>query len=73
MGSQSTPPAALLLGVPRPHHHGSTPGSSKGGHAPCVIEHVGRRGKPVLRQRFIPAEKAFVFANKLQGKPGCTV
>jgi hypothetical protein len=48
------------------HLHSSTTGSSKGGHAPCVTAHVGRRGKPVLRQRFIPAEKAFAYARKLQ-------
>ena len=53
--------------------HRYTPGSSKGGHASCVIEHLGRRGKPVLRQRLIPAEKAFAYARKLQGEPGCTV
>ena len=53
--------------------HRYEPGISKGGHAPCAIEHLGRRGKPVRKQRFIPAEKAFAFARKLQGEPGCTV
>jgi hypothetical protein len=34
---------------------------------------LGRRGKPVKKMRLIPAEKAFAFARKLQGTPGCTV
>jgi hypothetical protein len=29
--------------------------------------------KPVKKMRLIPAEKAFTFARKLQGTPGCTV
>ena len=49
--------------------HRYEPGISKGGHNPCAIEHLGRRGKPVRKQRFIPAEKAFAFARKLQGQP----
>jgi hypothetical protein len=53
--------------------HRYAPGSRKGGQAPCAIEHLGRRGKPVRKQRFIPAEKAYAFARRLQGKPGCTV
>ena len=34
---------------------------------------LDRRSKPVRKQRFIPAEKAYAFARKLQGQPGCTV
>jgi hypothetical protein len=37
------------------------------------VEFFGRRGKPVKKMRLIPAEKAFAFARKLQGTPGCTV
>jgi hypothetical protein len=37
--------------------HRYTPDSTKGGAMPCAIEHLGRRGKPVKRQRFIPAER----------------
>ncbi len=37
------------------------------------VEFLGRRGKPVKKMRLIPAEKAFAFARKLQGTPGCTV
>jgi hypothetical protein len=53
--------------------HRYAPGTVKGGSAPCSVEHFGRWGKPVRRMRFIPAEKAFAFARKLQGAPGCTV
>ncbi|MFM7393609.1 MAG: hypothetical protein ACKO22_04415 [Cyanobium sp.] len=53
--------------------HRCAPGTVKGGSAHWSIEHFGRRGKPVKRMRFIPAEKAFAFARKLQGAPGCTV
>ena len=53
--------------------HRYTPGSTKGGAMPCQVEHLGRRGKPVKRQRFIPAERAYAFARKLQGTAGCTV
>jgi hypothetical protein len=53
--------------------HRYTPGTTKGGAMPCAIEHLGRRGKPVKRQRFIPAERAYAFARKLQGTAGCTV
>jgi hypothetical protein len=28
---------------------------------------------PIKKMRLIPAEKAFAFARKLQGAPGCTV
>jgi hypothetical protein len=40
---------------------------------PCAVEFLGRRGKPVKKMRLIPAHKAFAFARKLQGTPGCTV
>jgi hypothetical protein len=53
--------------------HRYAPGTVKGCSAPCSVEHFGRRGKPVKRMHFIPAEKAFAFARKLQGAPGCTV
>jgi hypothetical protein len=53
--------------------HRYAPGIRKSGSAPCAVEHVGRRGKPVKKMRLIPAEKAFAFARKLQGAPGCTV
>ncbi len=53
--------------------HRYVPGIRKSGAAPCAVEHVGRRGKPVKKMRLIPAEKAFAFARKLQGAPGCTV
>lgn len=53
--------------------HRYAPGTPKGGRAPCTLEHLGRRGKPVQKLRLIPAEKAFAFACKLQGTPGCTV
>jgi len=45
----------------------------KRGTTPCEVEFLGRRGKPVKKMRLIPAEKAFAFARKLQGTPGCTV
>ena len=53
--------------------HRYAPGIKKGGAQPCSIENFGRRGKPVKKQRFIPAEKAFAYASKFQGMPGCTV
>ncbi|MGL6133505.1 MAG: hypothetical protein ACRC1L_04870 [Prochlorococcaceae cyanobacterium] len=53
--------------------HRYEPGIRKSGNAPCAIEHLGRRGKLVKKMRLIPAEKAFAFARKLQGTPGCTV
>jgi hypothetical protein len=28
---------------------------------------------PSMKMRLMPAEKAFAFARKLQGTPGCTV
>ena len=34
---------------------------------------LGRRGKPVKKVRFIPAEKAHALARKLQGRFGTTV
>jgi hypothetical protein len=34
---------------------------------------LGRRGKPVEKVRFIPAEKAHALALKLQGRFGTTV
>ena len=34
---------------------------------------LGRRGKPVKKVRFIPAERARAFARKLQGRFGTTV
>jgi hypothetical protein len=53
--------------------HRYEPGFKKLGAAPRQIEFFGRRGKPVKKMRLIPAEKAFAFARKLQGTPGCTV
>jgi len=53
--------------------HRYEPGTSKSGSAPCEVGFFGRRGKPVKKMRLIPAEKAFAFARKLQGTPGCTV
>ena len=38
-----------------------------------AVEHLGRRGKPVKKMRFVPAEKAFAIARKLQGIRACTV
>ncbi len=49
------------------------PGIKKSGSVPCAVEFLGRRGKPVKKMRLIPAHKAFAFARKLQGTPGCTV
>jgi len=53
--------------------HRYQPGVQKLGSTPCEVEFFGRRGKPVKKMRLIPAEKAFAFARKLQGTPGCTV
>ncbi len=53
--------------------HRYPPGVQKLGTTPCEVEFLGRRGKPVKKMRLIPAEKAFAFARKLQGTPGCTV
>jgi len=53
--------------------HQYQPGIKKCGSVPCAVEFLGRRGKPVKKMRLIPAEKAFAFARKLQGTPGCTV
>jgi hypothetical protein len=36
-----------------------------------VIKFFGRRGKPVKKMRFVPAEKAFAIARRLQGTRGC--
>jgi hypothetical protein len=35
--------------------------------------HLGRRGKPNKKMRFMPAERAHFWARKLQGRPGTTV
>ena len=51
--------------------HRYAPGVQKLGSTPCEVEFFGRRGKPVKKMRLIPAEKAFAFARKLQGTPGC--
>jgi hypothetical protein len=53
--------------------HRYPPGVQKLGSTPCEVEFFGRRGKPVKKMRLIPAHKAFAFARKLQGTPGCTV
>jgi hypothetical protein len=34
---------------------------------------LGRRGKPIKKMRFMPAERAHFWARKLQGRPGATV
>jgi hypothetical protein len=69
MAAQSGPVCELRLLVV----HRYEPGTVKLGSAPLAVEHLGRRGKPVKKMRLIPAEKAFAFARKLQGTPGCTV
>jgi len=51
--------------------HRYPPGVQKLGSIPCEVEFFGRRGNPVKKMRLIPAEKAFAFARKLQGTPGC--
>jgi len=53
--------------------HQYAPGIKKDGSQPCQITNIGKRGKAVKKMRFIPAEKAFEFASKFQGMPGCTV
>ena len=53
--------------------HRYQPGVRKLGTTHCEVEFFGRSGKPVKKMRLIPAEKAFAFARKLQGAPGCTV
>jgi hypothetical protein len=53
--------------------HQYQPGIKKSGSVPCAVEFLGRRGKPVKKMRLIPTHKAFAFARKLQGTPGCTV
>ena len=49
------------------------PEGLKGGAHPCEQRFFGKRGKPVKKIRFVPAEKAFAIARKLQGTRGCTV
>jgi hypothetical protein len=53
--------------------HRYQPRVQKLGSTPCEVEFLGRRGKPVKKMRLSPAHKAFAFAGKLQGTPGCTV
>ena len=40
---------------------------------PFEQQFFGRRGKPVKKMRFVPAEKAFSIAKAMQGTKGCTV
>ena len=42
------------------------------GHERHTLPH-GRRGKPIKKMRFMPAERAHFWARKLQGRPGTTV
>ncbi len=42
------------------------------GHERQTLPH-GRRGKPIKKMRFMPAERAHFWARKLQGRPGTTV
>lgn len=49
------------------------PEGIKGGAHPCQQQFFGRRGKPVKKMRFVPAEKAFSIAKAMQGTKGCTV
>jgi hypothetical protein len=49
------------------------PDGMKGGAHPCEQRFFGKRCKPVKKIRFVPAEKAFAIARKLQGTRGCTV
>jgi hypothetical protein len=49
------------------------PDGLKGGAHPVEQQFFGKRGKPVKKMRFVPAEKAFAIAQKLQGTKGCTV
>ena len=49
------------------------PEGIKGGAHPCEQQFFGRRGKPVKKMRFVPAEKAFSIAKAMQGTKGCTV
>ena len=48
--------------------HCYTSGSSTGG-----AQHLWDRAPGPSRQWFIPAEKFFAYARKLQGEAGCTV
>jgi hypothetical protein len=38
-----------------------------------ITQPIGRRGKPVKKLRFIPAERAHALARQFQGRPGTTV
>ncbi len=49
------------------------PDGLKGGAHPFEQQFFGKRGKPVKKMRFVPAEMAFAIAQKLQGTRGCTV
>ena len=35
--------------------------------------HLGRRGKPIKKLRYMPMARAHALARKLQGRPGTTV
>lgn len=52
------------------HFH---PDGLKGGAHPCEQCFFGKRGKPVKKIRFVPIEKAFTIARKLQAIRVCTV
>jgi hypothetical protein len=56
-----------------PETGGFYPEGIKGGAHPCQQQFFGRRGKPVKKMRFVPAEKAFSIAKAMQGTKGCTV
>ncbi|APD49141.1 MULTISPECIES: hypothetical protein [unclassified Synechococcus] len=49
------------------------PEGIKGGAHSFEQQFFGKRGKPVKKMRFVPAEKAFAIARSLQGTKGCTV
>ncbi len=49
------------------------PDGMKGGGHDCEQRFIGRRGKPVKKMRFVPADRAFAIARQLQGAKGCTV
>ncbi|WP_094555504.1 hypothetical protein [Synechococcus sp. 1G10] len=49
------------------------PDGIKGGAHPFELQHIGKRGKPVKKMRFVPAQRAHEIARKLQGTKGCTV
>ena len=44
------------------------PGGSKAGAAERITVFYGRRGRPVKKPRFIPAERAHFWARKLQAR-----